>query len=73
MLINKFSILFSYFYIDLLRNIMGLLLNVSQCANLRSRLMRSEYIQRFTYLLDCRNNEIEIGYSAAGILSYIGN
>ena len=52
---------------------MGLLLNVSQCANLRSRLMRSEYIQRFTYLLDCRNNEIEIGYSAAGILSYIGN
>ena len=52
---------------------MGLLGNVAECAHLRHRLMRPEYIQRFTDLLDSTSDGIEVSYNAAGILSHIGN
>ncbi len=51
---------------------MGLLGNVAECANLRHRLMKADYIQRFVELLDSESDGIEVSYNAAGILSHIG-
>lgn len=51
---------------------MGLLGNVAECPHLRHRLMKPEYIQRFTELLDSESDGIEVSYNAAGILSHIG-
>ena len=51
---------------------MGLLGNVAECSNLRHRLMKADYIQRFIELLDSESDGIEVSYNAAGILSHIG-
>ncbi|XP_053206077.1 protein zer-1 homolog isoform X2 [Panonychus citri] len=56
---------------ELLRNMMGLLGNVAECEDLRPRLMRSEYIQRFSELLMSESDGIEVSYNAAGILSQL--
>lgn len=58
---------------ELLRNMMGLLGNVAECAHLRHRLMKAEYIQRFVELLDSESDGIEVSYNAAGILSHIAS
>lgn len=58
---------------ELLRNMMGLLGNVAECAHLRHRLMKSDYIQRFVELLDSESDGIEVSYNAAGILSHIAS
>ncbi|XP_015792080.1 protein zer-1 homolog isoform X2 [Tetranychus urticae] len=56
---------------ELLRNMMGLLGNVAECEDLRPRLMRPEYIVRFSELLWSESDGIEVSYNAAGILSHI--
>lgn len=57
---------------ELLRNMMGLLGNVAECAHLRIRLMEADYIERFSDLLSSDSDGIEVSYNAAGILSHIG-
>lgn len=57
---------------ELLRNMMGLLGNVAECAELRQRLMKAEYINRFIELLASESDGIEVSYNAAGILSHVG-
>lgn len=51
---------------------MGLLGNVAECENLRLRLMKPDYIERFSSLLGSESDGIEVSYNAAGILSHIG-
>lgn len=51
---------------------MGLLGNVAECAELRQRLMKAEYINRFIELLASESDGIEVSYNAAGILSHVG-
>lgn len=65
-------VFFDFIYLELLRNMMGLLGNVAECQHLRHRLMKPEYIQRFILLLDSESDGIEVSYNAAGILSHIG-
>src|SRR5690606_10177025 len=59
--------------IELLRNMMGLLGNVSECAHLRYRLMKADYIGRFVQLLDSQSDGIEVSYNSAGILAHIAS
>lgn len=58
---------------DLLRNMMGLLGNVSECAHLRYRLMKEDYIIRFIRLLNSQSDGIEVSYNSAGILAHIAS
>ena len=51
---------------------MGLLGNVAECQHLRNRLMKPQYIERFSELLWSESDGIEVSYNAAGILSHIG-
>lgn len=60
-------------FAELLRNMMGLLGNVSECAHLRYRLMNDEYINRFIQLLDSQSDGIEVSYNSAGILAHIAS
>ena len=52
---------------------MGLLGNVSECAHLRYRLMKEDYILRFIGLLDSQSDGIEVSYNSAGILAHIAS
>lgn len=52
---------------------MGLLGNVSECAYLRYRLMKQDYISRFVALLDSQSDGIEVSYNSAGILAHIAS
>lgn len=58
---------------ELLRNMMGLLGNVAEVKKLRPRLMKDEYLQVFSDLLDSTSDGIEVSYNAAGILSHIAS
>lgn len=51
---------------------MGLLGNVAECEGLRHRLMKPEYMEKFSDLLLSESDGIEVSYNAAGILSHIG-
>lgn len=52
---------------------MGLLGNVSECAHLRYRLMKQDYISRFIILLASQSDGIEVSYNSAGILAHIAS
>lgn len=52
---------------------MGLLGNVSECAHLRYRLMKQDYINRFIHLLKSQSDGIEVSYNSAGILAHIAS
>jgi Zyg-11 protein homolog len=52
---------------------MGLLGNVAEVKNLRSRLMTSEYIVVFSSLLESKSDGIEVSYNAAGVLAHIAS
>ena len=56
---------------ELLRNMMGLLGNVAECQTLRHRLMKQEFMEKFSDLLLSESDGIEVSYNAAGILSHI--
>ncbi|XP_064457407.1 protein zer-1 homolog [Ornithodoros turicata] len=58
---------------ELLRNMMGLLGNVAEVKELRPRLMKDEYLEVFSHLLDSTSDGIEVSYNAAGILSHIAS
>ncbi|KAK4292197.1 hypothetical protein Pmani_035017 [Petrolisthes manimaculis] len=58
---------------ELLRNMMGLLGNVAEVKELRSRLMTSELLTTFADLLDSNSDGIEVSYNAAGVLSHIAS
>jgi Zyg-11 family protein len=52
---------------------MGLLGNVAEVKQLRSRLMTTEYISVFSELLASRSDGIEVSYNAAGVLAHIAS
>ena len=56
---------------DLLRNMMGLLGNVAEVKNLRSKLMTEAFVAEFATLLDSNMDGIEVSYNAAGVLAHI--
>merc|ERR1711963_1012394 len=56
---------------DLLRNMMGLLGNVAEVKNLRSKLMTEAFVSEFATLLDSNMDGIEVSYNAAGVLAHI--
>ncbi|XP_071548174.1 protein zer-1 homolog isoform X2 [Panulirus ornatus] len=58
---------------ELLRNMMGLLGNVAEVKDLRSRLMTPELLTTFAELLDSNSDGIEVSYNAAGVLSHIAS
>jgi Zyg-11 protein homolog len=52
---------------------MGLLGNVAEVKDLRSRLMTPEYILVFSSLLESKSDGIEVSYNAAGVLAHIAS
>lgn len=56
---------------ELLRNMMGLMGNISEVKYLRPRLMKLKYISKFSELLNSTSDGIEVSYNAAGVLSHI--
>lgn len=64
---------YCFMSVELLRNMMGLLGNVSECAHLRYRLMKPDYITRFVQLLESSSDGIEVSYNSAGILAHIAS
>ncbi|KAF7491989.1 Protein zer-1 -like protein [Sarcoptes scabiei] len=56
---------------ELLRNMMGLLGNVSECDDLRYHLRKKDFINRFVMLLDSQSDGIEVSYNSAGILAHL--
>lgn len=58
---------------ELLRNMMGLLGNVAEVRELRSKLMTPEYVSVFSDLLDSRSDGIEVSYNAAGVISHMAS
>ncbi|GAB1599114.1 protein zer-1 homolog [Argonauta hians] len=56
---------------ELLRNMMGLMGNISEVKYLRPRLMNQKYISKFSELLNSTSDGIEVSYNAAGVLSHI--
>ncbi|GFY38641.1 protein zer-1 homolog [Trichonephila inaurata madagascariensis] len=58
---------------ELLRNMMGLLGNVAEVKELRSHLMKDEYLIVFSQLLNSKSDGIEVSYNAAGIISHIAS
>merc|ERR1719361_3170208 len=59
--------------LDLLKNMMGLLGNVAEVSVCRKRLMTSEFIEEFSFLLDSHKDGIEVSYNACGVLSHIAS
>ncbi|XP_066928047.1 protein zer-1 homolog [Clytia hemisphaerica] len=57
--------------LELHRNIMGLMGNVGEVKELRSRLMTDEYINIFIGLLSDDTNRLEVSYNSCGLLSHI--
>ncbi|XP_014366608.2 protein zer-1 homolog [Papilio machaon] len=58
---------------ELLRNMMGLLGNVAEVAELRPQLMDTEFLDVFYDLLDSSSDGIEVSYNAAGVLAHIAS
>lgn len=58
---------------DLLRNMLGLLGNVAEVPHLRSKLMTSEIVDEFSFLLDSNTDGIEVSYNAAGVLAHMAS
>ncbi|XP_077986928.1 protein zer-1 homolog, partial [Glandiceps talaboti] len=57
--------------VELLRNMMGLLGNVSEVQELRGELI--QYVQVFSTLLANRRDGIEVSYNAAGVIAHIAS
>ncbi|KPI96120.1 Protein zer-1-like [Papilio xuthus] len=58
---------------ELLRNMMGLLGNVAEVAELRPQLVDSNFLVLFNNLLDSSSDGIEVSYNAAGVLAHIAS
>lgn len=58
---------------ELLRNMLGLLGNVAEVPDLRTRLMTTEFITVFAELLNSTSDGIEVSYNAAGVLAHIAS
>lgn len=52
---------------------LGLLGNVAEVGELRSRLMTSELISVFSELLNSTSDGIEVSYNAAGVLAHMAS
>lgn len=52
---------------------LGLLGNVAEVPELRSRLMTAEFITVFAELLNSTSDGIEVSYNAAGVLAHIAS
>ena len=57
--------------LELHRNMMGLMGNVAEVADLRPYLMSEEYIRLFMSLLHTDPNWLEVSYNSVGLLSHI--
>lgn len=58
---------------ELLRNMMGLLGNVAEVAELRPQLMNKLFLSVFYDLLDSSSDGIEVSYNAAGVLAHMAS
>ncbi|XP_059055315.1 protein zer-1 homolog [Achroia grisella] len=58
---------------ELLRNMMGLLGNVAEVAELRPQLMDKLFLTVFYELLDSCSDGIEVSYNAAGVLAHMAS
>ncbi|XP_049884638.1 protein zer-1 homolog [Pectinophora gossypiella] len=58
---------------ELLRNMMGLLGNVAEVAELRPQLMDKLFLTVFYELLDSSSDGIEVSYNAAGVLAHMAS
>ncbi|XP_050360474.1 protein zer-1 homolog isoform X2 [Nymphalis io] len=58
---------------ELLRNMMGLLGNVAEVAELRPKLMDKLFLSVFYDLLDSSSDGIEVSYNAAGVLAHMAS
>ncbi|XP_045458216.1 protein zer-1 homolog [Melitaea cinxia] len=58
---------------ELLRNMMGLLGNVAEVAELRPQLMDKQFLTVFHELLDSSSDGIEVSYNAAGVLAHMAS
>ncbi|XP_026329372.1 protein zer-1 homolog [Hyposmocoma kahamanoa] len=58
---------------ELLRNMMGLLGNVAEVAELRPQLMDKTFLTVFYDLLDSSSDGIEVSYNAAGVLAHMAS
>ncbi|CAK1588696.1 unnamed protein product [Parnassius mnemosyne] len=58
---------------ELLRNMMGLLGNVAEVAELRPQLMNTLFLNVFYDLLDSSCDGIEVSYNAAGVLAHMAS
>ncbi|CAB3225746.1 unnamed protein product [Arctia plantaginis] len=58
---------------ELLRNMMGLLGNVAEVAELRPQLMNKLFLNVFYDLLDSCSDGIEVSYNAAGVLAHMAS
>ncbi|XP_075991413.1 protein zer-1 homolog isoform X2 [Anticarsia gemmatalis] len=58
---------------ELLRNMMGLLGNVAEVAELRPQLMNKLFLSVFYELLDSCSDGIEVSYNAAGVLAHMAS
>ncbi|RVE54314.1 hypothetical protein evm_001141 [Chilo suppressalis] len=58
---------------ELLRNMMGLLGNVAEVAELRPQLMNKLFLTVFNDLLDSSSDGIEVSYNAAGVLAHMAS
>ena len=52
---------------------MGLLGNVAEVPQLRSKLMTKEFVEEFANLLDSCKDGIEVSYNAAGVLAHMAS
>merc|ERR1712059_10037 len=52
---------------------MGLLGNVAEVQSCRKRLMTTEFVAEFSFLLDSQTDGIEVSYNAAGVISHIAS
>ncbi|XP_026808471.1 protein zer-1 homolog [Rhopalosiphum maidis] len=58
---------------ELMRNMMGLLGNVAEVSELRSRLMQGHFIKVFSDLLFSTQDGIEVSYNAAGVIAHLAS
>ncbi|XP_068633065.1 protein zer-1 homolog [Battus philenor] len=58
---------------ELLRNMMGLLGNVAEVADLRPQLMNTLFLNVFYELLNSPSDGIEVSYNAAGVLAHMAS
>ncbi|CAI2349069.1 unnamed protein product [Caenorhabditis sp. 36 PRJEB53466] len=56
---------------ELVRNMMGLIGNIAEVDELRSQLMKDDYVNIFCALLESQEESIEISYNSAGVLAHM--